>query len=288
MVVVVLAGSYVLFGGPLRPHQERVTSTGIAVVSETASSSLSSGVAEDTVLMQGLVEVLPDGAGWAGIQRTTLASGAVWPVGTRENDGEGPLLCRVEAGQLTITADGPITVTRAGETRPQTVPGGQDVMLEVGDNAFVPSGIPSRWRNDGAVPAVIIDAGITTYDEPSPLEGVTHDVLVEELSFRSPPRPFLMTVRRVAVETGMTLMPREIVGLRGLYVDQGSFEVQVGGAGTPTGSFLLPEGAWRSFGGSGRYEAVPEDWVLRNPDLEPATLLLMTITDNPLEQTPIG
>ena len=54
------------------------------------------------------------------------------------------------------------------------------------------------------------------------------------------------------------------------------------------GSFLLPEGALRSFGGSGRYEAVPEDWVLRNPDLEPATLLLMTITDNPLEQAPIG
>jgi len=100
--------------------------------------------------------------------RIGLEPGAVLP-----NDPADPSLglVLVEAGELTIALDGPVTVTRAGTFGPavataeaggafvapeEAVAAGEAVVLRAGDVALAPPNVGGEIRNDGAERAVIL------------------------------------------------------------------------------------------------------------------------------------
>ena len=239
-------------------------------------SDLPPAVIADTVLMRGTVDALPATATWISIDRVILPPDAEWALDA--NDGEGPLLYWVESGQLTITADGPIRVTRTDADQGQPVSARTDVVLEPGDQGFTPSGVTSRWRNDGTSPAMIIDARISTLQESHPA-GVTRYALVYDHSFSPPSSPFLFTVRRLTLSPKAELPVDQVPGLRLLFIESGQLQAR---------EPQRPEG-FRVVNGAGAARTFPPGRVFLAGDAEPVTLLLLTITaSNPLTETPLG
>jgi hypothetical protein len=212
--------------------EEPLASSRLPASDGTLVSGVPTGVTEDTLLMQGRFDTIPDGAHWMGIERTTLAPGAEWPRGERSTDGEGPWLYRVESGALTIHADGPITVRRAGATEPTPVASGIGVVLQRGDQGFTPSGVTSRWRNDGDVPTVVMDFGITTTKKrPS---GERHRVLVSTTHASALLQPPVeAAVHRLTLAPGRRLPLRELPGLELVFVESGVLALESGNVQNP-------------------------------------------------------
>jgi len=113
-----------------------------------------------------------------GLVRITLDPGAGFP---SEADDPSLALVYMEAGTLTITLEGPITVTRAGafdvflaspeaeDAEPPTeeIPAGQEFQLMAGDSALFPANTAGDIRNDGTEPAV----GLVAFYEPLQMDG---------------------------------------------------------------------------------------------------------------------
>jgi hypothetical protein len=236
-----------------------------------------SAVATDTVLMRAMVDTVPAEAGWASIDRTILPPGAGWAFDA--NDGEGPLLYRVESGQLTIRAEGPIAVTRGGASQAHPFAPGTDVVLDPGDQGFTPSGVASRWRNDGDNPAVILDARIMTLRESPPPAGISRYSLVYHSSFTPPSSPFVFTVHQVTLPPGAALRVDAVPGLRLLAIESGYLEAR---------DPRRPDG-FRVVNGAGADREFPPGRVFQAAGEDPVTLLLMTTTDsNPLQTPPLS
>lgn len=90
--------------------------------------------------------------------------------GFEESDPMGGIVV-VESGALTIRADAPLTVSRAGSLGAaeataaatgsyapvvEEIASGEEVTLETGDSAYIPGGINGEMRNDGDEPAVVL------------------------------------------------------------------------------------------------------------------------------------
>jgi mannose-6-phosphate isomerase-like protein (cupin superfamily) len=249
---------------------------------------------KDTILLQGTFDEVPSDASWAGLERATLQPGAIRPLGKHENEGEGPMLYRVESGELTITADGPVTVTRAGEKTSTTIPPGTDVVLRADDQGFTPSGVTSRWHNEGRTPVVVLDAAVTTYgagpgsggQDPNDVDLVE---LIEQWPINAPATPVTMAVHQQTLAPRDRIVPSHYRGLAGFYVEGGPIHViDDDRSGSQPQTFDVPAGNGRVFGGSG-YTSVPTSWTLENAGGDPVSLFFLTITDaNPLEGTPSG
>jgi hypothetical protein len=177
-------------------------------------------------LRQGMFAAIPAQAAWAGIQRTTLDPGAEWALGTRDDSGEGPMLYRVEAGELTIDAAAMITLTRAGGHHPSAIEPGEAVLLQAGDQGFTPSGVPSRWRNAGRVPTVALTAAITTLGRCGPLPPGVHqrDIGAEGL-LKAPTPPVQIAVRRVTLPPSVELPVDTVPGLALVAIEAGQLAV---------------------------------------------------------------
>ena len=134
---------------------------------------------------------------------------------------------RVESGALTIHADSPLTVRRAGATAPTPVAVGSDVVLQRGDQGFTPSGVTSRWRNDGDVPTVVMDFGITsTKQRPS---GGWHRVLVSTIhasALLQPPAEAAVHRRERWLRAGGC--PYALPGLELVFVESGVLALESG------------------------------------------------------------
>ncbi len=100
------------------------------------------------------------------IVRITMEPGATLPI--EEADPTDGILI-VEEGAFTVDVEGEVTVTRGAgleeamttveetgdlSAAMETVPAGNEVMLEAGDAAYVPGGIAGELRNDGEQPAI--------------------------------------------------------------------------------------------------------------------------------------
>jgi hypothetical protein len=246
------------------------------------AAALSTDPAADTVLMQGTFDTIPQLANWEGIARATLAPGTEMALGKSENDGEGPMLYRVEFGELTIRADGPISVTRAGTSAPVTIPPGTDVVLQEGDQGYTPSGVTSRWRNARQVPAVVLDAGFTTSAQGVLSQGVSHDAVA--WTYGSPPKkPVAVVVHRSTLPAATALAAQNLLGLQTLYVESGTIEVVDAKHLATTANPLSTAAAGKlaqTIGPGSFYSAAdqPENAV-RVTDAGPATLLIMTVVD---------
>jgi mannose-6-phosphate isomerase-like protein (cupin superfamily) len=287
LVLLTLLGSFVALRAPLRftdPDTRPAIipamddNAMVSAVGTPARERLPSGMA-DTILMQGTFDALPSKANWAGIQRITLAPGAEWALGKRENEGEGPILYFVESGALTVNADDPIYVTRAGEDHAGPVAPGTDVVLRAGDQGFAPSSVTSRWRNDGSTPVVILDAGITAYTWSRLPDGVTQLQLIGEWPFEPPQPPVMVTLRRVTLQPSDELLVDALPGLELLYVESGRLESVDGDDAKPIYVEIM------------RRQTVPQPFpagrIFRGRGSEPVTLLVMTISPtNPLAATP--
>jgi hypothetical protein len=269
--------------GPLAsatPHQEHVAANPVA---QTAARP--AAITGDAIFMQGTFDLIPPFAGWEGIERTTLHPGAEWPLGKSENDGEGPWLYRVESGELTINADGPISVTRAGEDQAIPVPPGTDVVLATGDQGLTPSGVTSRWRNDGSVPTVVMDAGITTCGSEVQPDGIIHDELVYKLFSEPPQTPVQVAVRRATLPAKAVLPIDALPGLELAYVESGQVDIIDPNAAAMTANPLDTTSKQRSRPiPSGPYPlpSFRSGQVFKVSEAGPAVMLLMTIaTANP-------
>jgi len=228
-------------------------------------STMPSGLITDSVLVQGTVSDIPAERRLARIGRTLLPAGADWTFD--ENDSAGPRLYRVESGALTVTADGPITVTRGEASQANAVPAGMDVVLESGDQGFTPAGVHARWRNDGTAPASILDVRITSSTGVPPAD-VTLFKIADDAAFVPPSSSFVVTLQRMVLPPAAALRVDDVPGLRLLSIESG--DVRALDSQHPDG--------FRVVNGTDATRTFPPGRTLEATGAEPATLLLLTVT----------
>jgi streptogramin lyase len=239
---------------------------------------------DDTVLLHGVFDAIPQAAEDIPLYLDVLDPGAVYPRGKSENTGVGPWLYRVKSGALTIQTDGPMTVTRAGSDTPVSVAPGTEIVLNVGDMGQTPTGVTSRWSNEGSVPVQILDFGVTTLASAPP-PGVAQTQMADESPVRPSQvsAPITVTVRRVTVDPGMSFTAADVPGLELLQAEIGKLvAVDAVGAGTPENPFDLRTGTEYS-------RSFPPGREFRNASTDPVTLLLVTFAKpEPPEAMPMA
>jgi hypothetical protein len=272
LLVLTLLVGYVAFDGShLGRENERRLEISAPESSQTAPAPISD---KDRILLQGTIDAFPDLAYWVGIGRTVLDPGVEFTHGRGEVRGDGALLLGVESGALTLTADGPITVTRAGATDPLDIPLGTAVTLDVGDQGFTPTGVATHWRNEGATPVSVLETGVMTsgLDWETTLAGRSYEEIIGEYGSVLLHPPVQMTVRRVTLSRDATLAVDATPGLEMLSVEAGNLvAVDAAAPGTPATPFAFDDGTVMQ----GNFRP---GRVFRSADGAPVTLLLMTIT----------
>ena len=238
---------------------------------------LGPGITDETLLVHAQFERFPDGILTVSIERWVLQPGAEMPMGSHESGGEGPSAYVVESGTLTLRADGPIALTRAGSTTAASIAAGSPTTLHPGDRGLAPSGITSLWRNEGTVPVRILEAKVKRNDVSARGDGVLNYTVVSESPFVRPDHPITVTVVQVTLHPGAELVADAVPGLEMMKVEAGRLvAVDVDGAGNPLPPVVVGEATrlHRSF--------LPGR-VFRSGNDEPVSLLLVTIGDaNPL------
>jgi hypothetical protein len=142
----------------------------IPAIDSTPEHVLPSDAITDDIVLRATLETLGEmpssrAAHQLALNRYQLAPGAVQPVGSQTDTGVGIDLFTVEAGQVTVEADAPVLVTRAGAnlaTAPDPVPSGTAIVLEAGDQLYASSGVSFRRRNDGSTQATVLDFSISS------------------------------------------------------------------------------------------------------------------------------
>jgi hypothetical protein len=284
LLLLTLVSAYRLFvaphgGGPSEPR------TTLPAVASTPAPTLPPGVKEDTIVFQQVLDELPVYAQWAGVGRTTVAPGATMSIGAGEPAGFGPDVLTVERGSVTGQVEGPVELTPAGATRPIAVPKHTDVVLNPGDVAYIPYGYTSHWRNDGAVPASLLDAGVGLPAGDLPEPGVTHEtapIAGWPNMFDMPQAPVELIVHRMTVEPGWSLAGEPGPGLHLVGVDAGTLTITWALRTDPMaspGTSQLQPGDWKDLTNpliaNGKHEVAKE---LRNDGTAPLVLWLMTVT----------
>jgi hypothetical protein len=239
---------------------------------------LGPGITGETLLLQARLDTLPADPLAAEIERWVLQPGATTPMGTEELSGQGPSAFLIEAGTLTVQSDGPLTVTRSGTTTPATEREPAELELQPGDRGFAPPGVTSLWRNDGAIPARVLEAKISWGDRAFPVgDGVLNYTVVDEYPFAKPELPVVMTVFQITLEPGFDLAADAVPGLEMLKVEGGRLvTIDIDEEGRPLPPVVLGQ-ATRAL------LAFPPGRVFRSGNGEPVTLLLVTFGGrNPL------
>jgi hypothetical protein len=245
---------------------------------ESAPLVLGPGITGETLLLQARLDALPADPLSAEIERWVLQPGAETLMGTEELSGVGPSAFLIEAGTLTVQSDGPLTVTRAGATTPVTERETAELELQRGDRGFAPSGVTSLWRNDGSAPVRVFEAKINSGDRAFPTApGVLNYTVVDEYPIARPDQPIVMTVFQITLKPGVDLVVDAIPGLEMLKVERGRLvAIDVDEEGHPLPPVVLGQ-ATRGL------LALPPGRVFRSGNVEPVTLLLVTISGhNPL------
>ena len=121
----------------------------------------------------GTVEELPVPPAELGLFRFGLEPGVRFPL----DPGPEVTLAYVEAGVLTVTMEGPMTVLRAaGPGTPfpmqaETFAAGETFELAVGDSAIFPAGVAGEVRNEGNEAATVLTAEVLPAEGPAGTPG---------------------------------------------------------------------------------------------------------------------
>lgn len=204
--------------------------------------------------------------------------------------GPGPVLFRVEEGELHFRAEEDVPLTRRGDA-----PGSAEVqeadaefVIGVGDQLLVPGEVVHEARNEGDDDAVILGAAIFPDQPPREFpEGVTFEPLVIGRAGTLPGGPLAVEVETVVLSPGVDLPDRIHDGPGIEYVVEGTVEVGVRGEGHVTRAGADP---------GSPPEAVPDDgtvtleegdglvvqggavsWAHNPSDDEPAKLIDVTL-----------
>jgi hypothetical protein len=288
LVVLTLVGGFVALRGLpqlMSPDQRPLM---IPAIDGTPERVLPSDAITDDIVLRATLETLGEmpssrAQHQLGLYRYRLAPGAVQPVGSQENTGVGLDLFTVEAGQVTVDADEPVLVTRAGANptaAPSPVPSGTAIVLDVGDQLYAPSGVSFRRRNEGSSPAALLGFSIGSvgdeyFDQTLPA-GVTDDAGFPFKLFSTfPTVPAEATVHRLTLEPGAEIALRDLPGLELVYVEAGTLDLvfdKGGTLGTPERVRTLSAG-----GGTEIFGRTPERAVLANRGTEPLVLLTASV-----------
>jgi hypothetical protein len=239
------------------------------------------GITDEKLLLHARFDTIPDGVLSAAIRRWVLQPGAEVTMGRPETSGTAAAAYRVETGALSVRPDGALAITRAGETTPTAIPEANWTTLLPGDRMFIPSGVTSRWRNEGSHPVRLLEATFASRDvQPQPA-GVLHYPVISDGPTTRPDRPVVMTVIEVTLHPEGSLPAASVPGLAMLKVESGRLvAIDVDGYGNPLPPSELGH-ATRTLG------AFPPGRVFRSGNDEPVRLLLVTIADaNPLGTGP--
>jgi uncharacterized cupin superfamily protein len=138
------------------------------------------------------------GMSWTAIVRERFQPGSDYA-----QANPGPDLWLIESGELTISAEGPATITRAGAGETLLTPG-TEAVLRAGDGASFPANVTVHMRNSGAGAALAAEAVVT--DQTSTSSGTEPDTVVLNEQYDEPvPPPATVSLRRVALVVDETL-----------------------------------------------------------------------------------
>ena len=242
------------------------------------------GISGDTVLMQSRIDAIPLGTQWASILRVTLAPGAVWELGQKLYDDDGPMLYRIVSGALTLQAEQPISVTSADTSTAQTLLPHTEVVLRPGSHGFIPAGVLSTWRNAGQEPVEVLQVKLSLvgFDGSCipPPPGVSIAPLIEQRKWEQPAHPIVVTLHQVTLDARAAVPVEAVPGLELLYVLYGSLSVHDPPQADEPSSLLIPtlSGTGRPIDkGAAAKGTFRPGRVLRNGASDPTVLLLLTI-----------
>ena len=180
---------------------------------------------ENELIARADVATIPDfPVPFTGINRFTLAPGATLTSGPDSGYGDGLYLFVVEAGSVSLTADGPAELTTARDDRATPVANGAETVLVAGDRGVLWPGTAATWRNAGTQPAVVLNAAVGETVDSVPAEIESED-LVKSLAVVWPEFPASFAFHRLAFEPGASLPVADLPGLMMLAVDAGSLDV---------------------------------------------------------------
>ncbi len=283
LLVLTLIGGLLAVIGPQRlldPEQRSI----IPAITGTPEQALPAGVIADVVLRATIAQ-LPSSerTHQLALYRVELAPGAAERAGGHANTGVGADLFTVEAGQVTVEAVSPVMVTRAvanSPAAPSLAQPSRVVVLDVGDQVYVPSGVSYRRRNHGLIPASLLGFSIGTIGDTvhtwSLPAGVTYvHGLPYTLPDTFPAAPVEATVHRLTLAPGAELAIRDLPGLELVAVEAGALDLVYAKPRTPA----TPERAFTIHAGSGAetFGRTPEQAVLANRGSEPLVMLTASV-----------
>lgn len=163
---------------------------------QTPVSTPASGV----LLQATLDRVAPDGNAVIGITRITLEPGG----SVRVMPGTGPTLSWVESGEISVTVESgssPTIIPGSPGATPGAGTDGGDRAIEAGDGFVLAPGTSATLRNDGSIPAIVLDL-ISAPDTVRDLGDGASEAVVMSTQAALPPAPLAVTFSLVLLEPG--------------------------------------------------------------------------------------
>lgn len=217
---------------------------------------------------------------FTGITRFTLAPGQLLTSGPESTYGDGVYLFLVEAGTVSLMADGPAELMAGGNDTATPMASGAEAILTAGDRGVLWPGTAATWRNDGPQPAVVLNAAVGEAVGDYDLE---EESLVRSMSIGWPEHPVSFAFHRLTFEPGASLPVAELPGLWVLGVDRGSLEIPLEtGPDTPIRirDFDASDGLV-----AGDWEIAPGE-ALHNSGPEPAVVYILLVESTGPPATP--
>ncbi len=268
LVLLVLLGTLLVTRGPLRligPEDQPASIPAMEApeVAAVAEALITTWPAENPPF-------------WASVQRITLDPGAVEGVYATDATGIGLDLFTVESGQVAVDADGPVVVTRgslAGGAEPTTAPEGTTIVLEEGDQLFVPADVTFTRRNTASTQSTTLDFQIVNVEPMHKSPGVRYERLLPDRILNTvPPAPARAALHRLRLLPGSRLLVSDLPGLQLLFVEEGTLDligVRAPGDLVPVTWSSIPAGR-----GLAHFDTTPE---VANRSTEPVTFLVATL-----------
>ncbi|MFN8592154.1 MAG: hypothetical protein U0031_11910 [Thermomicrobiales bacterium] len=230
LVALTLLAGYIAFGP--RPRREFAALVSIPALDGTPAASPVSDLTDETIFLQKFDEI-PPRAYWTGVERYVFIPGEIWDQGDQPGSGFGPMLYRLESGTMTVLAAAPFQVTRAGTDVAAAAPAGTEITLAPGDVVFMPFGVTSEWRNSGAAPAHLMDAGIAFISDVSPKD-TDANYHYDAFPILPPAAPARFSLRRLVLAPGATAPAPTVEDLAFLGVESGELTIVWDDMGTPS------------------------------------------------------